>query len=70
MEKETERLGQIRCDPSDPVCVDAIRRNGHNIGSHLTLRDLLKRPHVHYDILHTHNLIPPDHVRPFSDAVF
>ena len=69
MEKEIERLTRVRCDVSDPVCLEAVRRNGQNIGSPLTLRDLLKRPHIHYDILRTYNLTPQDHVRLFPVVV-
>ena len=62
MEDEILRLDSVRVEASDPICQEAVRRNGHNVSSSLTLKELLKRPHVHYDILHTFNHASPDTV--------
>lgn len=51
MEKEKERLKSTRLKPEDEICVKAAELIGQKIVLPQTLEDLLKKPHVHYDIL-------------------
>jgi len=56
LEAEGKRLRCTRCHEDDPVSRDSFHLSGHKIKGSCSLEDLLKRPHVHYDVLDKHNL--------------
>lgn len=58
MKEERERLEETRVAATDAICQEAQRLNGQNISGIISLKELLRRPHIHYDILHTHGHTP------------
>jgi len=56
MKQEQQRLCSIVINPDDAISIDAAKVNGQNISTMLNLKELLKRPHVHYQLMHKHGL--------------
>eukprot|EP00210_Caulerpa_lentillifera_P004898 g4674.t1 len=60
MKHEQDRLSSISIQPEDSISLEATKLNNQSISSSLSLASLLKRPHVHYNLLIEHGLESSD----------
>eukprot|EP00803_Ostreobium_quekettii_P011151 evm.model.scf_33.1 EVM.evm.TU.scf_33.1 scf_33:3348-10478(+) len=56
MDTEWRRLEGVRVSHTHPVCLDAGKLSGQRVSQPVTLAELLRRPHVHYDLLDRHQM--------------
>ncbi len=54
VEAERARLQQARCVPGSPLALAAVAATGQALEQHISLEELLRRPHLHYDTLLAH----------------
>eukprot|EP00887_Chlorella_sp_A99_P003376 scaffold7.g3376.t1 len=59
IEGEKQRLERVRLQPDHPAAADAEALSGQRVPAVVSLADLLRRPHVHYDLLEQHGLGAP-----------
>jgi tRNA uridine 5-carboxymethylaminomethyl modification enzyme len=57
---ERARLDATRLPPDHPAARAAAAASGMAVPSHVTLAELLRRPHVHYALLDAHSVGAPD----------
>lgn len=55
---EKERLESIRVKETDPISTHVIEISGQKITQMITLADILRRPHVHYNVIEQHGFLP------------
>jgi hypothetical protein len=56
IEAEITRLSSVRVLPDHPAALAVEAISGQRVPTLLSLADLLRRPHVHYDLLEAHGL--------------
>lgn len=56
LDAEEKRLRKTRCQENEPISNESLQLSGHKVKGSCSLEDLLKRPHVHYDILDRHGM--------------
>jgi tRNA uridine 5-carboxymethylaminomethyl modification enzyme len=59
IDEEKQRVERERVFPNHPLAIAAIEASGQAMPGPISLADLLKRPHVHYELLRAHGQGPP-----------
>lgn len=69
IDAEISRLNSVRLQPDHPLALAAAELSGQKVPAALSLADLLRRPHVHYELLEAHGMGAPRCARGWHGGV-